>query len=247
MKIRDLSVLTCFLMTCAGAAPALAGLAPYVRLDYGQNELRMSGANRDIQESEALFRADGYPAAFQTVGFGYGPGVSAGLWLRPGLRFGVTYSYLRAVLKNGLNVPGEVFFADALDLRMNEIGVEAAVRCTRLAGLTLGANVAGGRGEMIEKSLSRVPGFEFEMDQGAHRTRMTCGAFVGIDQTNRAGVAGFIRAGYQYRDLGHMRGHWRGQLTSVEGVETDSGAGLTPEMDYSGYYVKVGVGYDLVR
>jgi hypothetical protein len=247
MKIRVLSVLAGIQMILATAAPVSAGVAPYVRLDYGGNGLRMTGQNADIRESETLLREVGWPVTFQDIGTGYGPGVSAGLWILPGVRVGATYSYLRACRNNGLDVPDELFYTDALDFRMNEIGAEAAVRFTRWAGFTVGANVAASRGERVERYFAETPDVQVAVDATARRTKMTYGAFVGIDQTNPAGVAGFVQVGYRYRDLGHMEGRWSGHLTTAEGTVTDEGPDTTPEVDFSGFYFRVGIGYDLVH
>jgi hypothetical protein len=240
MKIRDLSVLASLLMACAIATPVLGGVDPYVRVDYGQNGLW--NANVDVRNREAAFRADGYPATFETVGFGYGPGVSAGVWILPEVRLGVTYSYLRAARGNGLYEPGFIYPNES-DSRMNEVGAEAAARFKKLAGLMVGANVALGWAEMR----GRFPAEDADrlgyVDLTAHRTRPTCGVFVGIDQTNLAGIAGFIRAGFQYRDMGEMPS----QLTWSDGTDTVKTTGKTGWTDYSGLFVKVGFGYDLVR
>ncbi len=247
MKIRDLPALACLLTTLAGAAPVLAGVAPYVRLEYGGNELRMSGANREIREDEAAFRAAGLPATFQEIGAGYGPAVSAGVWVLPGLRLGATYSYLRAVRSNGFTVPGVIAYGDQLDLRMTEIGAEAAVRFRQWAGFTVGANVARGRGELIESGYDEEPGIRVDLQETASRTQVTWGAFVGFDQTNPAGIAGFVRAGFQFRDLGHLSGRWTSDVAGPGGTTAYEGTDTTPELDFSGFYVRVGVGYDLVR
>lgn len=67
---------------------------------------------------------------------------------------------------------------------------------------------------------------------------------VGIDQTNPAGVAGFVRAGFQCRDMSRMPG----RLTTSDGMDTVQGTGRTTWLDYSGRVcVRVGVGYDPVR
>lgn len=243
MKTRGLSVLASFLMMCAGAAPGLAGVTPYVRLDYGGNQLRMTDENGGIRTAEASLRAEGYPAAFETIGSGFGPGASAGLWILPGFRLGATYSYLRAVRNNHLDVPDEISYSDDLDFRMTEVGAEAAVRIQRLAGVTVGASVAQGWAKLIENySREDADGLD-RQDGTAHRTRTTFGAFVGVDQTNSAGVAGFVRLGFQYRDLGHMPS----QLTLSDGTNTVHSTGTTRWLDFSGLYLRVGVGYDLVR
>jgi hypothetical protein len=243
MKIRDLSVLASFLMTCALAVPTAAGVAPYVRVDYGGNQLRMTDHNNRIRAAGASLKAEGYSAALRTIGSSYGPGASVGLWILPGFRVGVTYSYLRAVRNNRFDVPGEISYADDLDFRKNEVGAEAAVRFKRLAGLTAGVNVAQGWAESIE-SYSREDAAGLDSwDETGHRTKPSYGGFVGLDQTNAAGVAGFIRVGFQYCDMGWMPSH----LTSFDGTNTVQTTDKTIWTDYSGFYVRAGFGYDLVR
>jgi hypothetical protein len=245
MKIRDLSVLASLLITCAIATPVLGGVDPYVRVDYGQNQLWNTSI--EVENREAAFQASGYPATFERVGFGYGPGVSAGVWILPEVRVGITYSYLRAARGNGLYVPG-LSYPNEFDFRMNEVGAEAATRFNQLAGLTVGANVALGWAEMLGRFPAEDAGRLGYVDLTANRTRPTCGVFVGIDQTNPAGtnlagIAGFVRVGFQYRDMGRMPSH----LTWSDGTERVKTTGETGWTDYSGLYVKVGIGYDLVR
>jgi hypothetical protein len=47
MKARGLSILAGILMVCAITSLAVAGLAAYVRLDYGGNRLRMTEGKPD--------------------------------------------------------------------------------------------------------------------------------------------------------------------------------------------------------
>jgi hypothetical protein len=139
-------------------------------------------------------------------------------------------------------VPGQLFYADDLDFRMTEIGAEAAVRIVPLAGFTVGANIAQGRAQMIEGySFEDASGQLYE-DATAGAVKTTYGAFVGIDQTNPAGLAGYIRVGFQYRNVGSMPS----QVTLSDGTNSVQTTGNTIPLDYSGYYVKVGIGYDLV-
>ncbi len=243
MRIRGLSVLACLLMTCALAGPVAAGVAPYVRLDYGGSQLRMTDVNLGIRRAEAALRTEGYPAAFETVGSSYGPGASVGLWILPAFRVGATYSYLRAVRYNRLDVPDSLSYSDDLDFRIHEVGAEAAVRIRRLAGLTVGINVAQGWAKLIEGYSREDAGGSNSWDETSHRTRTTGGAFVGLDQTNAAGVAGFVRVGFQYRDMGRMPT----RRTSFDGTNTVQTTGRTMWLDYSGVYATVGLGFDLVR
>jgi hypothetical protein len=140
-------------------------------------------------------------------------------------------------------VPGYVFYADDLEFRMTEIGAEAAVRITRLGGLTFGGSVARGEAEMIE-GFTVEDGFsQYYQDANAQSTKATYGAFIGFDQTNPAGLAGFVRAGFQYRDMGPMPS----QLTISDGTNTTQSTGTSIPLDYSGVYFKVGIGFDLMH
>jgi hypothetical protein len=243
MKIRVLSVLTSLLLTCAVGTSATARIAPYVRLDYGGNQLRMTDGNIAVQEIETSLKEAGYPADFPKIGAGFGPTASVGLWIFPSFRLGATYSYLRAFPRNSVYVEDEFYYSDDLDFLMREIGVEAAVRIKRLQGLTVGASVAQGRAQLIE-GVNVVDPYGWLYEHAtAQRTKMTYGGYVGLDQTNAAGVVGFIRLGYQYRDMGHMPSEW----TQSDGTDTAHGTGQTVWLDYSGIYFKVGVGYDFVH
>lgn len=70
--------------------PATAGISPYVRMEYGGTQMRLTDGNRQIKRAEASFQSAGLPAKFQTVGPGSGPGGSVGCgcsavsgWVRP--------------------------------------------------------------------------------------------------------------------------------------------------------------------
>lgn len=242
MKTRGLSALFALSVALAVAAPASARIAPYVRLDYGGGQLRMSDCNKLIHDNQVVFESNGFDPDFKRVGTAYGAGGAAGLWLFSGLRVGATYSRLESVTHNRLHEPGAVFFADDMHFRMTEIGAEVALRFSKLHGFLIGGNVAQGKGEMVE-------GFTIEdywassayyQDGTANKTRTTYGGFIGFDQTNPNGVAGFIRAGYQYRDMGRMDS----KLDISDGSTSWKDTGRTVWLDYSGLYVKVGVGFD---
>jgi hypothetical protein len=243
MKIRDLSVLASLLMMCVLANPAVAGSVPYVRVDYGGNQLRMTDHNNLLRNAEALLRAEGYSAELGTIGSSYGPGASVGLWILPGVRVGATYSYLRVVRNNRFEVPGEITYVDNRDFRKSEAGVEAVVRLRQLAGLTVGVNVAQAWGEMTGTYSRADAGGLDSRDVIAHRTKPSFGGFVGLDQTNAAGVAGFFRVGFQYCDMGWMSA----RLTSFDGTNTVQTTGNSVWTDFSGFYLRAGVGYDLLR
>lgn len=241
MKSRVALACLTLLGVIAAAAPVAAGIAPYVRFDYAGNQLRMTDGNNLIQEWEDDFQSYHLPADFKKVGPAYGPSLSAGFWLLPVLRVGALYSYQRSILRNGLDVPGNVLFVSDLDFRMTEIGGEAALRFKRLAGLTFGGSVAHGRAELIERYFVQDSfGGMYDEHGKSEKTRTTYGAFIGLDQTNESGVAGFVRAGFQYRDVGRMPSH----IVSYDGSTTTEHDSESIWLDYSGYYVKIGIGFD---
>lgn len=242
MNSRWNAALAGLCLTVALAGPATAGiLRPYVRLDYGGNQLRMRDANSLISDYQSAIRTLGYPADFDKIGTAYGPSGAAGLWLFGGLRVGATFARQRAILQNRTHVPGSYFFEQDLNLSLREFGGEAALRFSRLAGLTLGGTVGRGRAEIVEGLSEEAPGYAEYIDATMKRTVPTYGAWIGFDQTNAHGGAGFIRAGFAYREIGHMPS----TVTESDGVNSVTYTSSSRWADYSGYYVKVGMGYDL--
>jgi hypothetical protein len=243
MSTTRLVTLAGLIAVLASAVPAMAGISPYVRTDFSGTGLRMTDGNKVIMDDQAALQAAGLPAHFSKVGTGYGPGLAAGVWLTPSLRVGATYSYHKSVNHNLVDVPGTIFYAHDLDFRMREIGAEAAWRFQRFGGLIVGANVAQGRAQMIERVTDEEIGGSLYLDSSAEHTKPTYGGWVGIDQTNAGGVAGYVRLGFQYRDMGRMPSAW----TLSDGVNSVSGTAKTIWLDYTGIYFNVGVGFDRVR
>jgi hypothetical protein len=223
------------------AAPAGAGVGPYVRLGFGGDQLRMADINAGIMSDQDALRSGGYPARFEKIRIAAGPEAALGLWLLPGLRVGAVYATERSTRDNQLHVPGQLFYDNRFEFRMTEIGGEATIRIVRLAGLSLGGQVVRSRARGSEALSVEQPGNLFYYDATAERTLTTYNAFIGLDQTNEIGVAGYIRAGYRWRDMGHMPS----QGTVSDGTNSTAFAGSTIDVDYSGFYVMVGTGFDL--
>jgi hypothetical protein len=237
------AALTSLALIVVLAVTASAAIRPYVRLDYGGNELRMSDVDAAIQANQADFQAVGYAASFKKVGSAYGWNGAAGVWLLPCFRVGAMWSYQKATLSNRLHVPGSFFYADDAEMRMRELGGEAVLRFERLRGFTVGATVAQGRAQIVEGVTNESLSSQDYFDATYERTRPTFGGFVGFDQTNPDGVAGYIHAGFAYRDMGHMDGKY----VESDGTTSVAGTARSNWIDYSGWYVKVGIGYDLVH
>lgn len=238
MRVRGLAVLASLVLSCINVAPVVAGVAPYVRVDYGGNQLRMADVNDAIEAMEQDLVSQGAVVSFKGVGIAYGPSVSAGLWLLPDFRLGAVGSYQRAVLTNIFyDEAAEYYLADDMTFRMMEIGLEAAVRVKRLGGLIVGGDVCRGHGELTDALvIDSVHGPYFAHGSGK-RDRLTGGVFVGFEQTNEAGIAGFIRAGYRFRDMGEMTG----EFSDSDGAHESTS---TIPLDYSGFCLRVGAGYD---
>jgi hypothetical protein len=241
MHIRRLSLLVSLVLSCITAAPAVAAFTPYVRVDYGGNELRMSDVNDSIEAMEQNLVAQGAVVSFRGVGTAYGPSVSAGVWLLPEFRLGAVYSYQRAVLTNVFSdEAAEYYLADDNTFRMLEIGLEAAVRMKQLGGLIVGGDLCHGHGELTEGLVNYSVHGQYFAHGSAKRDRLTGGVFVGFEQTNEAGIAGFIRAGYRFRDMGEMPS----DFSDSDGVHESI---PTVPVDFSGFCLRVGVGYDFLR
>ena len=224
-------------------SPARADFSPYVRFDYGSGQFKMTDGNALVQQWKDSFQSQGLPADFHHVPPGQGPSGSLGVWLLPDFRIGATYSHLRSMPSYRVHVPGQYFFEDDLDFRMTEIGGEAAVRFHRLHGLTFGGNVARGKAEMFEGYAEENVSSQTYEDASAHGRVTTVGGFIGLDQTNEKGVAGYMLVGYQRRWIGTLPS----EVTMSDGVTTTQGTARTIPLDYSGVYFKVGVGFDIAH
>lgn len=243
MSLRGRSILLALLCCGAVSLPAAAGIAPYVRVDFGGNALDLPQVNAEVRAAEEEFLYSGLLLDLKEPGPALGPSGSAGLWLFPGFRVGASWSNTRSKVDNRFE-PDETFsYADVYEFRMQDVGAEAAVRIPRLGGLTFGGSVARTRAEMSERfQLLNVHGQYYE-SQAVRKTGRTYGGYVGFDQTNESGIAGYVRLGFQRRDLGTVTAPMTvtdNGTTTVDGTPTFS-------LDYSGWYVKLGVGFDLVR
>jgi len=225
------------------ATPAGAGIRPYVRLDYGGGRFKMSEIDANIARDQKTITDGGLSASFRGIGAGVGSGASAGLWLFPAFRLGATYGYSKSYRENRVHEPGVLFYDDQIQFQLAEFGAEAAVRIERLAGFTLGGSVARSRAQLTEGFTVQQPGSDSFTDITGEGTKTTYGAFVGFDQTNSAGVAGYVRLGYAFRDLGStpFSGTWS------DGIDTYPVSGTTARQDFSGLYLRAGIGFDLVR
>jgi hypothetical protein len=242
-----LSRLFWILLLALGASLALASpsaaVTPYVRFDFGGSDPRMNDMNDLIHDNQQSWREAGYPVALPDMGYAYGPSAVVGVWLGSTLRVGATCTYEKATWGYHVNVPPVLYFSDSYVFHVVDVGAEAALRCHRLHGFIVGANVGRARADMNEvmRAVDATGSSRWVVD--ADRARISFGGYVGFDQTNASGAAGYVRAGFQYRDMGHMPGH---QVTTIDGATTIE-AGETKWMDYSGFYLRVGVGYDWIR
>lgn len=231
-----------FMVAMLQAVPAAAGISPYVRLAMNANRLDMAAINDGIHSDEAGLQQSGLPVDFDPIGPGIGPAGAVGLWLFPGLRVGATISQQHSMRDNRVHAPG-YFYASQYDFYITEVGGEMVVRLQGLAGLCFGGETARARVRGTLGYTEEWSSGQYYLDASARGTATTYRAFIGIDQTNHTGVAGFLRIGYRFARVGSL---------PSEGVVSDgsSSASFTDQtvpFDYSGYYVSGGIGFDLGR
>jgi hypothetical protein len=201
----------------------------------------MNDVNEAIAADVGPATDAGVPVKAHPVGTGFGPDVSAGLWIVPFLRIGATYSQDRARDNHEYSQPGFVY-QDDFGFQMRETGLEAAVRVPTLAGFTVGGGAAQGRAEASQNFVLDNGHGTYTQDLAAQSSSCrTYTAFFGFDQTNSNGVAGFLRVGYHWRKVGAMPGTYQ---INDDGSPSTS-PGLTPPADFSGWSVRLGCGYDL--
>ena len=239
MSLRGRSAFVALLLACVVSSPAFAGIVPYVRLDYGASMLNLPSIDEQVSYEEEEFFWAGLPVDFDTAEKAMGPSGSAGLWLFPGFRVGASWADSRSKVNNPVELSGFTY-SDNFFIRMKDVGGEAAFRIPRLGGLMLGGSIAQTKAEMSEAyTLINVHGSYYEAEL-ASTSGQTYGGFVGFDQTNASGVAGYVRVGYMHRDLGTVPT----TLTIVDNGTTTVTTGTPFSFDYSGYYVRAGVGFD---
>jgi hypothetical protein len=226
---------------------AAAIVRPYVRVALGGNQLNMDAIDSNIAANETTMRDwSGYPVELKRTGLAFGPEASAGLWLFPALRVGATYSSQTSSVQNDVWIDHTTIgyhYVDHMEFRVQEVGAEVMLRMERLAGLSLGGQVAQGRAQFSERFEESDFWSQYHMQGTAERTRLTWTAFLAIDQTNDQGFVGYVRAGYRFRDYGSLPG----SVTESDGSTTVSRDAVTVPMDFSGFFMSVGIGYDFFR
>ena len=235
------------LLTALGVGQAVTAHAwwpkPYVRTSFVTGRLLMKDVNEVIISQESSIRDAGHVIDLETVGPGNGWGASGGLWLLPDLRVGAVYSTDRSIRKvhwHDLDPFNYLFFGEDLNFRMEEAGLEAALRIPQLWGLTLGGTATRGTARFVESQGIEDSYSYYGEDATAGRTKNTYSAFFGLDQTNEKGWVGYVQGGYRWRDMGSM---------PMSGVSND-GVNFVPwtttsvPVDYSGMFVRIGLGWD---
>ena len=226
------------------AIPTAAAIRPYVRAAFSADQLRVDNINDNIAANEQALRAgSGYPIELERVGRALGPDLSAGFWLTSWMRLGATYASQKESVRNDLWIDHQTtgyHYVDDLDFRTEEVGGEVLLRVKRLAGLCLGGQAASSRGSFSQSFHESDFWSEYHLHGTAERTRVTWAAFIGIDQTNEQGVAGFLRAGYRFRNFGAMPA----RVTEWDASTSSTYETTTVPLDYSGFFASLGIGYD---
>lgn len=241
MKIRVMFVLSLLALGTAGSANAMP--RPYVSGSFGGGSLEMGEVNKILASQEAAIRAGGYPdISMKKVGPSSEWGFGGGLWLFPALRIGAIYSQQHSFLSNRYHSPDHsYFYGEELTFDMAETGVEAAVRVPQFFGLSIGGSASRARADFKLSDGEQTVSSYFGSDAKASKTGRTYAAFAGLEQTNEAGWTGSVHLGYRWRNMGTMPSSG----VSNDGVNFVEWTGTTAEMDYTGLYVHIGIGYDL--
>ena len=231
--------------TLGAARPTFAGVHPYVRAAFSGNDLRVDNIDANIAADEQAFRnATGYPVELERVGRAVGPDLAAGIWLAPWVRIGAMYSSHRETVLNDIGINHQTtgyHYVDEMEFRTEEMGGEIVLRAKRLAGLCLGGQAARTRARFSQNFSESDFWSEYHLRGTGERTRVTYAAFVGLDQTNEHGIAGFMRAGYRFRDFGSMPA----RVTEWDASTSDTYETSTIPLDYSGFFMSLGIGFDL--
>jgi hypothetical protein len=228
------------LLAALAATPATAGLRPYVRVGVGISQLQMATLNEVMLADQDAIRAAGGQADFDRIKAALGPEASAGLWLHPAFRLGGTFAWQRSRTENRVEDPGTFTYKDQYTIDITEVGGEAAVRIARFSGLTFGGQLALTWVEVSNQYTVENPTGSLHAGTFADQTDPTWGLYMGLDQTNERGMAGFIRVGYRFRDLGPIPGH----QTVNDGSSVTTRPVTTLPLDFSGWYASVGFGFD---
>jgi len=228
------------------AGPATAGIRPYLRASFGGSQLAVDNLNDNIADDEQSYRQAGYPVELERVGVATGPDMAAGLWLTNWVRIGATYGRHEASARNDFWIEHQTIGyhrVDDLEVRIVEVGGEIMLRAERFAGISVGAQVANGRARLSENFNESDFSSEYHLRGSAERTRVNWAAFVGLDQTNEMGFVGYLRAGYRFRDYGSMPG----RVTESDASTSVTYDTMSIPLDFSGFFVSLGVGYDFGR
>ena len=234
------------LVLCALPSPILAQGTrplPYVRIAISGSQLRMDALNAAMLAQQDAIRAAGGEADFSRAKAAFGPEASAGLWLYPWLRAGLTFGYQRSRLDNSASGANSFAYHDHYRFATTDAGGEAAVRIVRMAGFSFGGQIALTRAQLSnDYGVADATG-ALHIVTDADHTRTTWGVFVGLDQTNDRGTAGFVRLGYRFRDLGSIPA----TQSRDDGSNVTYGPVLTAPLDFSGWYASVGIGFDALK
>lgn len=242
MKIR--AILALSLLSLAAAAAAEAMPRPYISGSYGAGGLEMGEVNRIIKAHEAAIKTAYPDISMKKVGPSSEWEVGGGLWLFPALRIGASYSQQHSFRSNRYHSPDRTYFyGEELTFEMAETGLEAAVRVPKLLGFSVGGSMSHAKADFKLSDGEQTPYSYFGTDAKASTAKTTYAAFAGFEQTNEWGWTGYLHAGYRWRNMGTMPS--RG--ISNDGVNFVEWTGTTVEMDYTGPFFKLGIGYDLLH
>jgi len=234
----------------AGAQPETARKQFYVRGSVGYSTQSLGDLNDDIEQDELVFRTAGLPVTFEPFGGALDLAVEMGMRIVPTSRgipsisLGVGVSYETNDVHHAYSdLSGS--FSDKTDLAILDVTGNLTFWFPSVRWLFAGFEAGKGFGSATEELQFRDfadPTNDLDVAGNFDGSGFVVGVFSGLQYEASGGALLFLKVGYHYRNLGHFDGTITSpQLGSSSGTAVNN-AGRPLEFDFSGIYVKVGIG-----
>ena len=247
-------VLVCLAITFSSNAAQSNELGKvfYIRGAGGVTFWSMGDFNDAQDRNKELLDDDGFSTDYEDIGSVFDLAVEAGARVSSMFSVGLTFSRGSKTIENSANVStlgGDLFVADDYELDIWELVANVAFWVPGASGLYLGASAGTGKGTMTEDIGIRVV-------NGVNESLAASGDYDG------SGFVGGIFAGFQYefdsaplvyaemgfrlRNLGEFDGTFEDpdQLFGEprDGTPRDFDEEALGDIDYSGFYIRAGLG-----
>jgi hypothetical protein len=220
-----------------GYIPAKRSTNLYGFLGFGTQSL--GDVNGAIEDDERVFQGAGIPVSFDT----FGPAVDLGGGLvhqiSETIGLGAELGYQTSSVDNRYSDTSGSF-SDAFDLEVLDITGVLQFWVPSARGLLFGTKIGvafGAAREEVHFRNFNTPSNSFDRSGDWDGIGFVAGAFTGYDFALSQDVQLMLHAGYRYRNLGEFSNGSNGQPPS-------DNAGQPIDFDFSGFYSRVGFGYE---